>query len=109
MSRRPPSRVAVRVCTDRWHESCAAGHIICSATPHAADDPLPRGSDMSRTTISGTEICQELDRLAASGTPFDELLSRAVDLVHEAHPRFHWTGIYELFPDDTLRLGPFVG
>jgi GAF domain-containing protein len=24
-------------------------------------------------------------------------------------PRFHWTGIYELFPDDVLRLGPFVG
>jgi GAF domain-containing protein len=22
---------------------------------------------------------------------------------------FHWTGIYELFPDDVLRLGPFVG
>src|SRR4029450_2408464 len=25
------------------------------------------------------------------------------------NPRFHWTGIYELFPDDVLRLGPFIG
>jgi GAF domain-containing protein len=24
-------------------------------------------------------------------------------------PRFHWTGIYELYPDAMLRLGPFVG
>lgn len=64
---------------------------------------------MSGTTFSGAEICHELDRLAASGTSLDELLSRAVDLLHEAHPRFHWTGIYELFPDNTLRLGPFVG
>jgi len=64
---------------------------------------------MSGTTFSGTEICQELDRLAASGMNLDDLLSRAVGLLHEAHPRFHWTGIYELFPDNTLRLGPFVG
>jgi L-methionine (R)-S-oxide reductase len=64
---------------------------------------------MSGITISGTEICRQLDRLAASGSALDELLSRAVDLLHEAHARFHWTGIYELFPDNTLRLGPFVG
>ena len=24
-------------------------------------------------------------------------------------PRFHWTGIYELFADNVLRLGPYVG
>ena len=64
---------------------------------------------MSGTTFSGTGICQELSRLAATGTGLDGLLSRAVDLLHESHPRFHWTGIYELFPDNTLRLGPFVG
>jgi L-methionine (R)-S-oxide reductase len=29
--------------------------------------------------------------------------------VHELDPRFHWTGIYELFPDNTLRLGPYIG
>jgi len=64
---------------------------------------------MSGTTFSGAEICQQLDRLVASGASLDELLSEAVDLLHEAHTRFHWTGIYELFPDDMLRLGPFVG
>jgi GAF domain-containing protein len=29
--------------------------------------------------------------------------------LHVKNPRFDWTGIYELFPDDVLRLGPFVG
>ena len=60
---------------------------------------------MSGTTFSAAGICRELDRLATSGKGLDELLTRAVDLLHEAHPRFHWTGIYELFPDETLRLG----
>lgn len=64
---------------------------------------------MPHQPLSGSEICQRLDELAASGAGFNALLERAVDLVHHAHPRFHWTGIYELFPDDVLRLGPFVG
>lgn len=64
---------------------------------------------MSQKALSGAEICQRLDELAAGGASFDAILERAVDLVHHAHPRFHWTGIYELFPDDVLRLGPFVG
>jgi GAF domain-containing protein len=64
---------------------------------------------MSETTLSGAEICQRLDELAASGASFDTLLSSVVDLLHKASPRFHWTGIYELFPDNTLRLGPFIG
>ncbi len=64
---------------------------------------------MSGTTLRGAEICQRLDELAASGVSFDTLLSSAVDLLHNASPRFHWTGIYELFPDRTLRLGPFIG
>jgi len=64
---------------------------------------------MSDKPLSGAEICQRLDDLAAGGANFDTLLERAVDLMHHAHPRFHWTGIYELFPDDVLRLGPFVG
>jgi L-methionine (R)-S-oxide reductase len=59
--------------------------------------------------LSGSEICQRLDKLASGGAAFDALLERAVDLLHHANPRFHWTGIYELFPDDVLRLGPFVG
>ncbi len=64
---------------------------------------------MSEKALSGAEICQRLDDLASSGASFDSILEQAVDLMHHAHPRFHWTGIYELFPDDVLRLGPFVG
>ena len=50
-----------------------------------------------------------LDALARKGTDFEILLRAAVEGVHRLDPRFHWTGIYELFPDDVLRLGPFVG
>jgi L-methionine (R)-S-oxide reductase len=64
---------------------------------------------MSGPTLSGTRICQHLEQLAASGVSFDALLASAVDQLHEANPRFHWTGIYELFPDNTLRLGTFIG
>jgi GAF domain-containing protein len=59
--------------------------------------------------LSGSEICHRLDELAAKGAAFDALLERSVDLVHHSNPRFHWTGIYELFPDNVLRLGPFIG
>ncbi len=64
---------------------------------------------MSRTSLDGAQICQKLDELIASGVGFDSILSSTVDLLHNANPRFHWTGIYELFPDNTLRLGPFIG
>ena len=64
---------------------------------------------MSEPSFSGDEICQKLDELVASGVGFDSILSSAVDQLHNANPRFHWTGIYELFPDSTLRLGPFIG
>jgi GAF domain-containing protein len=53
-------------------------------------------------------ICR-LDDLARDGADFDALLEAAVHGVHAMDPRFHWTGIYELFPDQVLRLGPFVG
>ena len=39
----------------------------------------------------------------------ETLLAWAVEYVHNSNPRFHWTGIYELFPDNVLRLGPFIG
>ncbi|MGH9366127.1 MAG: GAF domain-containing protein [Thermoanaerobaculia bacterium] len=45
----------------------------------------------------------------SEGAPFEALQSEAVRLLHESNPRFHWTGIYELFPDQFLRLGPFIG
>jgi L-methionine (R)-S-oxide reductase len=54
-------------------------------------------------------ICRALDELAASGADLPQLQAAAVRLLHESDPRFHWTGIYELFPDGVLRLGPFIG
>lgn len=54
-------------------------------------------------------ICLALDRLRAGGAAFEQLLAAAVDQIHACNPRFHWTGIYELFPDNVLRLGPFRG
>lgn len=57
----------------------------------------------------GVRICKDLEALRDSGGAFEAVLERAVGALHESHPRFHWTGIYELFADDVLRLGPFVG
>jgi len=51
----------------------------------------------------------ELDALKTRGADFDELLEAAVRGVHQLDARFHWTGIYELYSDDVLRLGPFIG
>ncbi|HYQ88659.1 MAG TPA: GAF domain-containing protein [Candidatus Binatia bacterium] len=55
------------------------------------------------------KIIAELDRLQKSGAAFEDLLKAAVNGLHELDDRFHWTGIYELFPDNVLRLGPFIG
>lgn len=52
---------------------------------------------------------QELEALKHRGAEFDELLEAAVRGVHALDTRFHWTGIYELFEADLLRLGPFIG
>src|SRR5262245_57716627 len=54
-------------------------------------------------------ILQELERESGDGATVEQSLAAAVRLLHESHPRFDWTGIYELFPDEVLRLGPFVG
>jgi L-methionine (R)-S-oxide reductase len=59
--------------------------------------------------MDGDRICKELEKNVAEGLDFKSLKELAVKLVHEANDRFHWTGIYELFPDNTLRLGPFIG
>jgi L-methionine (R)-S-oxide reductase len=56
-----------------------------------------------------TELIEDLEHLRAKGAPFEEILESAVRRLHELDERFHWTGIYELFPDNVLRLGPFVG
>ena len=55
------------------------------------------------------ELLARLDELSASGSDLDRLLEAAVEGLSGADPRFHWTGIYELFSDNVLRLGPFVG
>jgi L-methionine (R)-S-oxide reductase len=59
--------------------------------------------------VDGDQICRELSRFASECAEFDQLLEEAVRILHESNRQFHWTGIYELFPDDVLRLGPFLG
>jgi GAF domain-containing protein len=59
--------------------------------------------------MTGERICKDLDRARESGAAFEVLLDLAINKLHASHPKFHWTGIYELFPDDVLRLGPFIG
>jgi GAF domain-containing protein len=54
-------------------------------------------------------VLDSLNELAEGGAEFDAILEAAVQRLHESNPRFHWTGIYELFPDGMLRLGPFIG
>ena len=54
-------------------------------------------------------LLQQLDALAASGASFEVVLEAAVKGAHQLSLRFDWTGIYELYPDNVLRLGPFVG
>jgi GAF domain-containing protein len=59
--------------------------------------------------MNADQVIARLDSLAAGGAGFEALLEAAVEGVHGMSPRFHWTGIYELFPDNMLRLGPFIG
>ncbi len=54
-------------------------------------------------------LLERLDRMDREGADLEAILDAAVQGLHEMNPRFHWTGIYELFPDQVLRLGPFVG
>ena len=59
--------------------------------------------------MTGEEICKELEGLERQGLSFELILGGAVERLHASNPRFHWTGIYELYPDNVLRLGPFIG
>jgi GAF domain-containing protein len=59
--------------------------------------------------LDGDAICRELEIIVNDGARFDKVLVEAVRLLHEANDQFHWTGIYELLPDEILRLGPFIG
>ena len=66
-------------------------------------------SSTSARALTVDEIVAQLDALQRQGVPFEQLLESAVQGVHQLNPNFHWTGIYELFPDDVLRLGPYIG
>jgi L-methionine (R)-S-oxide reductase len=59
--------------------------------------------------MTGAEICKALKRMMKEGESLEKVLSRAVELLHHSNTRFHWTGVYELHPDNMLRLGPFIG
>jgi L-methionine (R)-S-oxide reductase len=50
----------------------------------------------------------EVEALAASDAPDEEVLGEVVRLVHDEHPLWSWSGIYLLF-DGTLVVGPFAG
>ena len=55
------------------------------------------------------ELVEEIEGRIAGGAELSVVLERAVNALHTINARFDWTGIYELFPDGVLRLGPFVG
>ena len=54
-------------------------------------------------------LLARLETMKSEGASLDALLDAAVRGLHECDSRFHWTGVYELFPDAVLRLGPYVG
>ena len=55
------------------------------------------------------DLLARINQMDREGCDLEEILETAVQGLSEMHPLFHWTGVYELFPDDILRLGPFVG
>ena len=55
-----------------------------------------------------SKLKTEVEALAASEAPDEEVLRRVVRLVHDAHPLWGWSGIY-LLVDGTLVVGPFAG
>ena len=55
------------------------------------------------------DLIARLTDMAACGEGLERLLETAVEGLSKTDPRFDWTGVYELFSDDVLRLGPFVG
>jgi len=56
-----------------------------------------------------SNLLLEIDRMDAEGLDLEDILELSMQKLSTTNPLFHWTGIYELFPDDVLRLGPFVG
>ncbi len=65
-------------------------------------------SEQSMGSRDRSELKAEVEALAASDAPDERVLDGVVHLVHEAHPRWDWSGIY-LLVDGTLVVGPFAG
>jgi len=59
--------------------------------------------------MKAAEICKALEAVRRDEGSLESILTAAVEMLHDSNPKFHWTGIYELFPDNLLRLGPFIG
>src|SRR5438093_12567542 len=70
--------------------------------------PCP-GRTHRRAPMNVNPLIASLETMSREGAELEEVLEAAVSGLHGWDPRFHWTGIYELFPDEVLRLGPFVG
>jgi L-methionine (R)-S-oxide reductase len=64
--------------------------------------------EQSMNSRNRSKLRAEVEALVASDAPDEEVLERVVRLVHEAHPRWDWSGIYLLI-DGTLVVGPFAG
>jgi L-methionine (R)-S-oxide reductase len=64
--------------------------------------------EQSMNSRDRSKLRAEVEALVASDAPDAEVLEEVVRLVHEAHPRWDWSGIY-LLVDGTLVVGPFAG
>jgi GAF domain-containing protein len=65
-------------------------------------------SEQRTSSESRLKLKAEVEALAASDAPDEEVLEEVVRLVHDAHPLWDWSGIY-LLVDGTLLVGPFAG
>jgi L-methionine (R)-S-oxide reductase len=54
-------------------------------------------------------LVEDIEHVIEEGADLSTILETTVRELHATSPLFDWTGIYELFPDGVLRLGPFVG
>ncbi len=60
---------------------------------------------MTDRTALEKDLRTEAEGLVDSGASDEEVLNGVVRLVHEAHPSWHWSGIY-LLKGGVLVLGP---
>ena len=65
-------------------------------------------NEQSLGSRNRSELKAEVETLAASDAPDEEVLRRVVRIVHDAHPLWDWSGLY-LLVDGTLVVGPFAG